>query len=78
MSIDAPLATAGDCSPTTHDPPPATADGRLLMACNPLAAGSVSDCQPEPVFERRSRGLGDVQRQYVVAELFPSLTDNRE
>ena len=75
MSIDAPLATASDCSPTTRDPPPAIAGGCLLMACNPPAAGSASDCLPEPVLESRSRRLADVQRQYVVAELFPSLTD---
>ena len=31
--------------------------------------------KPEPVLERRSRRLDGVQRQYVVAELFPSLTD---
>ena len=38
---------------------------------------SMSDCQPEPVrmLERRSGRLAGVQRQYVVAELFPSLAD---
>ena len=75
MSIDAPLAKAGDCSPKAHDPPLAAAGGRLLIACNPPSAGSTSNCQPEPVLERQNRRIAGVQRQYVVAQLFPSLTD---
>ena len=37
----------------------------------------MSGCQPIVVLasERRSRRVAGVQRQYVVAELFPSLTD---
>ena len=38
-------------------------------------ADSVSVCQPESVLGRRSRRLAGVQRQYVMAELFPSPTD---
>ena len=34
-----------------------------------MAGDSVSDCQP------RSTRLAGMQRQHVVAELFPSLTD---
>ena len=44
----------------------------------PPAAGDsdsvAPDCQPPAAPERRSRRLADV-RQYVEAELFPSLTD---
>ena len=52
---------------------------RSLSTRNPPAAGDfVSDCQPvelQVASERRSRRLAGVQRQYVVAVLFPSLTD---
>ena len=75
MSIDAPLGKTGDCLPTARDPSPAAAGGRTLRVRN--LPNSVSDCQPEPVhmLERRSRRLAGVQRQYIVAELFPSLAD---
>ena len=57
---------------------------RLLSTRNPPTAGDfVSDCQPvelqvQVASERRSRRLAGVQRQYVVAELFPSLTDMKD
>ena len=42
-----------------------------------MAGGPTPGCQPAVVLasERRSRRVAGVQRQYVVAELFPSLTD---
>ena len=46
-----------------------------------MAGDSVSNCQPEFIVvgsERRSRRLAGVQRQYVVAEMFPSLTDMKD
>ena len=49
----------------------------LATARPQRTADSISNCQPEPVLERRSRRIAGVQRQYVVAELFPSLTDMR-
>ena len=55
---------------------PPLAVSRSLTVRNPPMAGdsvTVSDCQP--VLGRRNGRLAGVQRQYVVAELFPSLTD---
>ena len=55
---------------------PPLAVSRSLTVRNPPMAGdsvTVSDCQP--VLGRRSGRLAGVQWQYVVAELFPSLTD---
>ena len=72
-NVDAPLAVpaAGGRSLALRN--------RSLSTRNPPAAGDfVSDCQPvelQVASERRSRRLAGVQRQYVVAVLFPSLTD---
>ena len=60
-----------------HAPPLAVS--RSLTVRNPPMAGdsvTVSDCQP--VLGRRSGRLAGVQQQYVVAELFPSLTDMKD
>ena len=61
--------------PGSGDAPPLAASRSLTVRNPPMASDSatVSDCQP--VLGRRSGRLAGVQRQYVVAGLFPSLTD---
>ena len=55
----------------------AASGGRLIAVRNPgpPAAGDSDSAAPDCQSWRRSRRLAGVQRQYVEAELFPSLTD---